>query len=50
VCVIYKELFNFVDEFAVLRFMVVGAAYHEAHMNFADESACLMANVWNEGK
>jgi hypothetical protein len=26
------------------------AACFEAHMNFADESACLMAdNVWNEG-
>jgi hypothetical protein len=27
------------------------AAYREAHMNFSNKSACLMAdNVWNEGK
>jgi hypothetical protein len=26
-------------------------ASHEAHTNFADDSACLMANnVWNEGR
>jgi hypothetical protein len=26
------------------------AAFCEAHMNFASESACLMADVSNEGK
>jgi hypothetical protein len=47
---LYKEDFCFVDRFH-------GSALHgeqcaaccEAHTNFTDESACLMAdNVWNE--
>jgi hypothetical protein len=51
ICVIYEEFFNFGDQFTALRFIAPSAAYREGHMNFADESACLMAdNVWNEGK
>jgi hypothetical protein len=46
-----KSLFSFVDQFTALRFMAISAAYREEHMNFADESLCLMAdNVWNEWK
>jgi hypothetical protein len=38
----YREFFNFIDWYA---------ACCEAHINFADELACLMAkNVWIEGK
>jgi hypothetical protein len=34
-----------------LRFTMTGALLAVRHINFAIESACLMAdNVWNEGK
>jgi hypothetical protein len=42
----YREFCNFVDWFTV-----TGAQPAAGHMNFADESACLMVNnIWNEGK
>jgi hypothetical protein len=46
------EYFNFVDRFAALRFTATGGAVcREAHTNFADESARLVAdNVRNEVK
>jgi hypothetical protein len=44
---LYREFLYFLDEFTALSFTATGAP----HINFADESACLMAdNVWNEGK
>jgi hypothetical protein len=49
-CYIQRVVY-FVDQFTALRFMATSVAYHEEHMNSADESACLMAdNIWNEGK
>jgi hypothetical protein len=44
--------FNFVDWFHGSELHGGwGADCREEHMNFVDESACLMAdNVWNEGK
>jgi hypothetical protein len=50
--VMYREYFYFVDlvHGSVLRGGQC-AACCKSHTNFADESACLMAdNVWNEGK
>jgi hypothetical protein len=48
----YREFFNFVDWFHGSALQGDwGAACCEAHENFADESACLMADkVWTEGK
>jgi hypothetical protein len=49
---IYREYFYFVDlvHGSTLRSGWCSACC-EVHMNFAHESACLMANnVWNEGK
>jgi hypothetical protein len=45
------EHFYLVDEFMALHFMATGSSGREAHMKFADESACLTVdNFRNEGK
>jgi hypothetical protein len=47
-----REYFYFVDQVHIST--LHGGQYaacYEAHMNFANESGCLMADdVWNEGK